>query len=68
MSSVTNFGGYIKLIALSIHSFETQIIYERNTNLQKDVSDFKEKYAHQDNVIPLVFDMGGSGVHIMRGE
>jgi len=41
MSSVTNFGGYIKLVALSIDSFETQIIYERNTNLQKDVSDFK---------------------------
>ena len=49
--------GYIKLLALSIGHLETEIIMERNTNSQRDIDAFKEKYGNIKSVIIFIIHM-----------
>ncbi len=38
--------GYIKLIAIDVGHLESTIADEKNTNLQSDIDNFKEKYSN----------------------
>ena len=49
--------GYIKLLALSIGHLEAKIIMERNTNSQRDIDAFKEKYGNIKSVIIFIIHM-----------
>ena len=49
--------GYIKLLALDIGHLETTILMEKNTNISKDLDDFKSKYGSLQSVIIFVIHM-----------
>lgn len=53
--------GYVKMIAISLDDFESEIIDEHNTNYIQDIETFREKYGNKD-YIKCMF------IHVIGGD